>query len=47
MKNQVKTITLPVELIEKITKFQNDRYISSFSGAATELIRLGLKNIEK
>ena len=47
MKNQIKTITLPVELIEKITKFQNDRYISSFSGAATELIRLGLKNIEK
>lgn len=47
MKNQIKTITLPVELIDKITKFQNDRYISSFSGAVTELIRLGLKNIEK
>lgn len=43
MKNQTKTITLPVELIEKITEFQNDRYISSFSGAVTELIRLALK----
>lgn len=47
MKYKTKTITLPVELIEKITKFQEDRYFSSFSGAATEIIRLGLKNIEK
>ena len=47
MKNQTKTITLPVELIDKITKFQDDRYISSFSGAITELIRLALENIEK
>ena len=47
MKNQTKTITLPVELIDKITKFQDDRYIASFSGAITELIRLALENIEK
>ena len=43
MKNQTKTITLPVELIDKITEFQKDRYISSFSGAVTELIRLAFK----
>ena len=47
MKNQTKTITLPVELIDKINEFQKERYISSFSGAATELIRLAFKNIEK
>ena len=45
MKNQIKTITLPVELIDKIIKFQKERYISSFSGAITELIRLSLKDI--
>lgn len=42
MKRVRKTLELPAELIEEITKFQKENYMTTFTGALIELIRRGL-----
>ena len=43
MKRVRKTLELPAELIEEITKFQKENYMTTFTSALIELIRRGLK----
>ena len=42
MKRVRKTLELPAELIEEITKFQKENYMTTFTSALIELIRRGL-----
>ena len=46
MKRVRKTLELPAELIEEITKFQKENYMTTFTGALIELVRRGLENTE-
>lgn len=38
-----KLIKFPKDLVEAVEKYQQDNYLSSFSGALYELIRKGLR----
>lgn len=38
-----KLIKFPVELVREIEKYQKKNYITSFSGALYELVRIGLE----
>ena len=46
MKRVRKTLELPAELIEGITKFQKENYMTTFTGALIELVRRGLESTE-
>lgn len=46
MKRVRKTLELPAELIEEITKFQKENYMTTFTGALIELVRRGLESTE-
>ena len=46
MKRERKTLELPAELIEEITKFQKENYMTTFTGALIELVRRGLESTE-
>ena len=43
MKRVRKTLEFPAELIEEITKFQKENYMTTFTSAIIELVRRGLK----
>lgn len=43
MKKQNKFMQLPVEIVEKVEKFQKNNYLTSFTAAVIELIQAGLK----
>lgn len=46
MKRVRKTLELPAELIEEITKFQKENYMTTFTGALIELVRRGIESTE-
>lgn len=47
MKKQTKGIRMPIDLIEQIEKFMKENYMTTFSSAVIELIRLGIEASKK
>lgn len=47
MEKQMKTLMMPIDLIEQIEEFQKDNFMTSFTGALIELVRRSLKKHEE